>query len=129
MAQVKVYGLRSRLSPLKKALSDAIHEALVEAFALPRDKRFQRFIGLERDDFVFPPDRTESYTIVEISVFEGRSPDAKKRLIQALYARVQGATTLSPEDLEVTIFETPRANWGIRGKPGDELALTYRVEV
>jgi hypothetical protein len=76
MAQVKVYALRSKLSPLKNALSDAIHEALVEAFALPHDKRFRRFIGLERDDFVFPPDRTESYTIVEISVFEGRSPDA-----------------------------------------------------
>jgi hypothetical protein len=44
MAQLKVYGLRSTLSPLKDALSDAIHEALVEAFALPRDKRFQRFI-------------------------------------------------------------------------------------
>jgi hypothetical protein len=42
---------------------------------------------------------------------------------------VQAATSLKADDLEITIFETPRANWGIRGKPGDELALGYRVDV
>ena len=35
----------------------------------------------------------------------------------------------SPQDIEITIFETPRHNWGIRGLPGDELTLTYNVNV
>ena len=34
-----------------------------------------------------------------------------------------------PNDLEITITETPRANWVIRGVPADELLLTYAVEV
>ena len=129
MAQVKVYALRSSLSTLKDALSDAIHESLIEAFGMPRDKKFQRFIALDRDDFVFPPDRSDNYTIVEISVFEGRSAASKRQLIMALFSRVGAATGLSTQDLEITIFETPRANWGIRGKPGDELALSYAVNV
>ena len=129
MAQVKVYGLKSSLATLKAGLSDAIHESLMEAFALPPEKRFQRFIGLDRDELVFPADRSDSYTIVEISVFEGRTKEAKKRLINALFSRVKARTGLSTEDLEITIFESPRANWGIRGKPGDELALSYRVDV
>jgi phenylpyruvate tautomerase PptA (4-oxalocrotonate tautomerase family) len=129
MAQVKVYGLRGSLSPRKQALSEAIHEALIEAFGLPRDKRFQRFIALDPEDFVFPHDRSERYTIVEISVFEGRSPEAKRRLIMELFARVGAATDLSTQDLEITIFETPRTNWGIRGKPGDELSLGYAVNI
>jgi len=129
MAQVKVYGLRTSLSTLRSALSEAIHESLIEAFALPRDKKFQRFIALDRDDFVFPADRTDRYTIVEISFFEGRSSDAKRRLITALFSRVAAATGLSTHDLEITLFETPRANWGIRGKPGDELELSYAVNV
>ena len=129
MAQVKVYGLRSRLSARSKELSDAVHESLMEAFGLPADKRFQRFFLLERDEFVFPPDRSDDYTIVEISVFEGRSSEAKKRLIKALFSRVQARTSLSAQDLEITIIETPRANWGIRGQPGDELTLNYEVDV
>ena len=129
MAQVKVYGLRSNLPAIRSDLSDAIHESLMEAFALPREKRFQRFFALDRDDFLFPADRSDKYTIVEISVFEGRTPEAKKRLITALFSRVQARANVPPQDLEITIFETPRSNWGIRGKPGDELALDYKVNV
>jgi phenylpyruvate tautomerase PptA (4-oxalocrotonate tautomerase family) len=129
MAQVKVYGLRSSLSAIRSELSDAIHESLMEAFALPREKRFQRFFPLDRDDFLFPSDRSDRYTIVEISVFEGRSPEVKKRLITTLFSRLQAQANVSPQDLEITIYETPRSNWGIRGKPGDELALDYKVNV
>jgi hypothetical protein len=31
-------------------------------------------------------------------------------------------------DLEIVILESPKANWGIRGRIGDELQLSYRVE-
>ncbi|APF21976.1 putative transglutaminase-like protein [Clostridium butyricum] len=34
-----------------------------------------------------------------------------------------------PNDVEITIFETPNYNWGIRGVPGDELGLNYKVNV
>lgn len=85
MAQVKIYGLRQCLDGRKREVSDAIHEALVSAFSLPQEKRFHRFLLLERDEFLFPPDRSENYTVLEISVFEGRSPEAKKTLIRTLF--------------------------------------------
>ena len=129
MAQVKVYGLASSLANIRTALSDAIHESLMEAFGLPREKRFQRFFALGREEFLFPTDRSDSYTIIEISVFEGRSTEAKKRLITTLFSRVEARAKVLPRDLEITIFETPRASWGIRGTPGDELTLDYKVEV
>jgi hypothetical protein len=34
-----------------------------------------------------------------------------------------------PNEIEVTIIETPRHNWGFRGQPGDEIGLAYEVEV
>ncbi|MDF2712399.1 MAG: tautomerase family protein, partial [Nonomuraea muscovyensis] len=33
------------------------------------------------------------------------------------------------DDVEITIIEMPRTNWGIRGVPADELSLPYNVEV
>ena len=79
MAQVKIYGERAHLSRVRRALSDAVHGCLEDALQLPADKRFQRFIALDAADFVHPPDRTGAYTIVEISMFEGRSAEAKRR--------------------------------------------------
>ena len=54
MAQIKIYGLASRLSPARQALSDAIHSCVVEALALPADKRFHRFFPLAPEPFQPP---------------------------------------------------------------------------
>lgn len=99
------------------------------AFAYPLEKKFHRFIMLDTADFIYPADRSDRYTIIEISIFEGRSVEAKKALIRDLYERIPRLTGITPRDIELTIFETPRHAWGIRGQPGDEIGLNYKVEV
>lgn len=128
MAQVKIYALADFMRPIRRTFSDKLHACLVEAIGLPADKRFHRFILLDRDDFIHPADRTEKYTIIEISMFEGRSVEAKKKLIRLLFENMS-AIGIPVSDLEITIFETPRHAWGIRGLPGDELNLHYKVDV
>lgn len=129
MAQIKIYGLHAHLDDRRAALSDTIHACVIEALQYPPDKRFHRFLPLEPEDFIYPADRSDQYTIIEISMFEGRSDEAKKQLIRLLFARLQADVGIAPQDIEITIFETPRQNWGIRGQPGDELGLSYRVDV
>jgi len=128
MAQIKIYGLKSALNGRQRDISDAVHTAVVESLALPLEKRFHRFFALERDDFFFPDDRSENYLILEISLFEGRSIETKKQLIRALFGRLNGVG-IAPQDVEITLFETPRASWGIRGQCGDEMGLSYTVEI
>ena len=129
MPQIKIYGLQKNIEPKRFALSHAIHAALMESIGTPNNKRFQRFIILDAENFIYPSDRTTDYTIIEISMFEGRSVEAKKNLIRTLYQKIAETTEIKPQDLEITIFETPRCNWGIRGIPGDELKLNYQVDV
>ena len=128
MAQILIYSHRENLAGRKKSISDVLHGCVTSALGLPQDKRFHRFISLEQDDFVHPADRSSQYTILEISMFEGRSGETKKLLIKSLFSRFEHDLGIAPQDLEITIQETPKANWGIRGKPGDELALSYKVE-
>lgn len=61
-------------------------------------------------------------------MFEGRSTETRKLLIRELY-RTTSTLGLGTADVEIIITETPRANWGIRGVPGDELQLSYRVDL
>jgi hypothetical protein len=129
MAQVKIYGLRLALDPIKRKLSDVIHGCVVEALEYPVDKRAQRFFPLDAEDFFYPAGRSERYTIVEISMFEGRSVAAKKLLMRLLFERVELELGIAPMDLELTISETPKHNWAFRGLPGDEHVLGYKVDV
>lgn len=128
MVQVKIYGLRAQLDPIKQKLSDIIHSCVVDVLQFPADKRAHRFFPLDPSDFFYPAGRTEHYTILEFSMLEGRSVEAKKQLIRLLFERVQ-PLGISTQDLEITIFETPKHNWGFRGLPGDEHELNYKVEV
>ena len=129
MAQVKIYGLREHLRPIQADLSDAIHSCVVEALQFPANKRAHRFFHLEAQDFYFPASASERYTIIEISMFEGRSIETKKHLIRLLFERVCAQARRLPHEVEVTITETPKHNWGFRGLPGDEVALGYKIEV
>lgn len=129
MAQVKIYGIRARLDPIKARLSDTIHGCVVDALKYPPDKRAHRFFPLDPADFYYPDGRTDRYTILEFSMFTGRSTEAKKALIRLLFTRVEQACGIGPTDLEITITETPPANWGFRGLPGDEHALNYKIDV
>lgn len=102
---------------------------MVDALEYPLDKKFHRFFSMDKEDFYFASERTESYTIIEISMFEGRTIQAKKQLVKLLFERINNKLNISPQDVEITIFETPKHNWGIRGLPGDELALNYKVNI
>ncbi|MEM7025401.1 MAG: tautomerase family protein, partial [Pseudomonadota bacterium] len=128
MAQVKIYARRHHLERSRGALSDTIHGVFRETLGLPEDKRFHRFIALDAADFVHPADRGDGYTILEIVMFEGRTDATKRACLRRLMEDVPAATGIPVNDLEVVILESPKANWGIRGMVGDELALSYKVE-
>jgi phenylpyruvate tautomerase PptA (4-oxalocrotonate tautomerase family) len=129
MAQIKIYGLKTNLDERKAAISNSIHAAVMSALKYPPEKRFHRFISLEQSEFIYPDDRSDKYIVIEISMFEGRSMDVKKSLIREIFSSIGSHTDITPQDIEITIIETPIENWGIRGVPGDELQLGYKVEV
>jgi phenylpyruvate tautomerase PptA (4-oxalocrotonate tautomerase family) len=129
MGQIKVFGLASELNKNKDKMSEVIHSCIVDGLKYPKDKKFQRYFPMDAEDFYFPAGRTEKYTIIEVSMFEGRSVETKKEFIKLMYLRFREQLDIEENDLEITIFETPKFNWGIRGLPGDELTLNYKVNV
>ena len=129
MGQIKIFGNKDFIKQNKETISNEIHKAVVESLKYPENKKFHRFLGLEKDDFIYPNDRSEKYLIIEISLFEGRSNEAKRTLIKEIYKNLKKALGIEGIDIEITIFETPKINWGIRGLCGDQLELNYKLEV
>lgn len=126
---IRIYGIRTFLDPVKAMLSDVINECMVEALSFPADKRCHRFFPMEKEDFYYPEGRSDAYTVIEISMMEGRSIEAKRRLIHLLFENIEKKTGIAPVDVEITVFDSPACNWGFRGLTGDEAKLNYRVMV
>lgn len=129
MGQIKIFGLAQTLNSNKNKMSEVIHSCIIDGLKFPADKKFQRFFPMNSEDFYYPNGRTEKYTIIEVSIFEGRSVETKKEFIRLVYKRFREQLDILENDIELTIFETPKFNWGIRGLPGDELTLNYKVNV
>ena len=129
MSQVKIYGVREYLLPIRNQLSDVIHACVVDALQFPQNKRAHRFFYLDNDDFFRPATASERYIILEFMMIEGRTVETKKKLIHLLYERICEQLGLAVTDLEICILESPVHNWGFRGMAGDEIQLTYKINV
>jgi hypothetical protein len=54
MAQIKIYGIKEKLAPIRERLSEVIHECVMEALQFPADKRAHRFFLMEKEDMIYP---------------------------------------------------------------------------
>lgn len=129
MAQIKIYGIKEKLAPVRERLSEVIHECVMEALQFPPDKRAHRFFLMEKEDMLYPAGRTDAYTIIEITMIEGRTIEARKKLIRLLFDKIRDQVNIQHQDVEICIQESPACNWGFRGMHGDEVKLNYKINV
>src|SRR4051812_34077309 len=107
MGQVKIYGVREHLLPIRNQLSDVVHSCVMEALQFPPDKRAHRFFYLDEEDFFRPATASAQYIILEFMMMEGRTVETKKKLIHLLYERIGQALGLANTDIEICILESP----------------------
>ena len=129
MPLAKIEVLKSRSTEQIRAMIEAIYLAQREALKVPEHDRQIRYVEHNPEHFAIPPGKSDNYTVVEISLFPGRSLDAKRALYQAIVNRFEPLGI--PRD-EVFIFlnEQPLDNWGFRGGvPASELDLGFKLGV
>jgi phenylpyruvate tautomerase PptA (4-oxalocrotonate tautomerase family) len=111
------------------AVIHAVQSALREALQLPEWDRTLRLIEHQPSHFACPPGKGPRYTLVEVTLFAGRSMDAKRSLYDAI-VRNLGALGVPADDIKITLIEVPPENWGIRGgQPASEISLGFKIDV
>ena len=116
MPLVTITQVKGRTAEQKKKIGDAIQAALVET-GVPVADRFQRFIDLEAEDFIYDsnyPDlskpRTGAFTMIEILLSVGRSVKVKRKILGSLVAQLK-TLGIDPNDVFVVFKETSWENW------------------
>jgi 4-oxalocrotonate tautomerase family enzyme len=129
MPLVRIDMYKGRSAQEKKVILEAVHQSLVSAFKIPKDDRNQRICEFDEADFERRSARSKALLIIEITAFQGRSREAKKRLFATIVENLSAQTGISPSDVMIVIHEPPLENWGIAGKPADEVNLGFSVKV
>lgn len=111
-----------------EALIAAIQNALVEGIRIPVEDRDIRINEYPAHAFAPPASKGPGYSIIEISMFTGRSVEAKRRLYAAL-VREFVAFGVPARDVKVVVHDVPRENWGLGGKSAVDIELGFAVEV
>lgn len=113
MPLIRISFLRGKSPEYLSALSDGLHQALVDAFEIPLDDRFQILDQHEPSELAFDRtylrgQRSNDFTLFEITFSRPRSSEAKKVFYQRLVAQLAQSPGLRPEDVMTIITTTGR---------------------
>ena len=112
----------------QQELLEAVQRAIIEGIRIPEDDRCLRLHELAAEAVLAPPGTSDKYTVVEISMFKGRSVEAKRRLYAAL-ARELGAFGVAGRDLKMFIQEGEREDWSVGGVALSDVELGFEIDV
>jgi hypothetical protein len=96
-------------------VSNAVQHALISALGIPPDDFFQIIHLLPRSQFLHTPSflgltYSDDLILLEITFISGRPKKKRLGLLKALNQGVVSAAGLSPDDLLITLYETPGEN-------------------
>ena len=128
MPKVKIDIRRGRTGEEKQQIMDAIHDALVESIKIPKHDRLQILHEHDADQFMIPEGKSERFTLVEISMYPGRSIETKRLLLKTIAKKLE-EIGIQAHDTMVILNEPPLDHWGVDGKPASEMQFGYRLDV
>jgi phenylpyruvate tautomerase PptA (4-oxalocrotonate tautomerase family) len=128
MPSTRIETRRGWLGDRRGAFLEAVQRALVAGILIPENDRCVRLHEIDDDAFITGKGKGPGYAVIEISLFTGRSIEAKRRLYAALVSEL-ASFGLEPHDVKVILHEVPRENWGLGGLPASEIELGFKVDV
>jgi phenylpyruvate tautomerase PptA (4-oxalocrotonate tautomerase family) len=131
MALARIEMLEGRTPEQKQRIVDAVRASLSEALRVPPDDPTVRLVEYPREHFSLPyPDRhSDRYTLIEVTMFAGRSMDTKRRLYRAIVHRL-ASLDVPASDVLIVLHEPPMENWAVNGGvPASEVDAGFKVDI
>jgi phenylpyruvate tautomerase PptA (4-oxalocrotonate tautomerase family) len=121
--------IEGKTKKFKKSVLDAVHDSLVAAFKIPDHDRNQRIIEMQPENLEYPVGKTKNFITIEMTVYPGRSLQAKKALYREIVSRLQ-KLEIQSDDILIVLNQPPLENWGIRGGyPASEVDIGFEIKV
>src|ERR1700687_5089109 len=100
----------------RAAISEGVHQAMVEAINVPADDRFQVITEHPPGGLVYDPGylgiaRGDGFVVIQITLNQGRTVEMKRALYKRIAERLAESPGIRKEDVMVNLVEVPKENW------------------
>jgi phenylpyruvate tautomerase PptA (4-oxalocrotonate tautomerase family) len=129
MPHAVIHRLREAEPNDRHAILLAVNSAIIEALKVPQDTHPTRLCTYDREAFLIPEEASECFTLVEITIYPGRSLETRRALYKSVIEHL-GRLDIAPRDIRVVLYEVPLENWGLRGGiPASEIDLGFEIAI
>lgn len=101
---------------VKKDISLAVHESLMQVYHIPADDFFQVIHEVAATNLLFPESymnvpHTKQLVYIQIIAREGRTVDMKKQLYRSIAEKIAAGTPISINDVIIILVENTSPDW------------------
>ena len=116
MPLVNISLLKGKSREHLRAISNGVHQALVEAYKIPPKDHFQFIRQFEREDFIYDADyldiqRSDDVVFIHIIAGNWRDSATKQALYKAIADRLTRDPGLRREEIQIIITANERDEW------------------
>ena len=116
MPLVRIDLLAGTSPQYRKAIADGVHQALIDALAIPPDDRFQVISEHSPEDLLYDPQylgvkRSLKVVFIQITLSFGRKPQQKRKLYKRIVELLAASPGVRPEDVLINLVEVSWENW------------------
>ncbi|MHB1303632.1 MAG: tautomerase family protein [Acidiphilium sp.] len=116
MPLVRISLLKGKSRSHIHAISDGIHQALIDTYGISPDDRFQLIHQHEPEEFIYDADylglhRTDDVIFIHITAGNWRDMEQKKKLFAAIADNLARSPGLRREDVQVILSPNARDEW------------------
>lgn len=116
MPLVRIEIVKGKSKEYKQQLMEGVHAALETALGIPEWDRYQRLYELDNESFERDDSHSDDFTMIEITMFPGRTKEQKARIFSEIVAELGRRLGIADTDVFIVLHEPPNENWGLSGK-------------
>ena len=100
----------------RRSVSDGVHQAMVEALAVPEGDRFQVVTEHPPGEMIFSRNylgisHSDKIVFVQITMSTGRRPQQKRKLYKRIVELLAASPGVPPQDVIISLVEVVWENW------------------
>jgi phenylpyruvate tautomerase PptA (4-oxalocrotonate tautomerase family) len=100
----------------RRAIADGVHQAMVDAIAIPAEDRFQLITEHSAENLIYDPkylgiQRTDRIVLIQITLSAGRKPAQKRALYKRIAELLAKSPGVRPEDVAINLVEVTWEDW------------------
>ena len=116
MPLIRIDLLEGKSPEYRAQVGAIVYQALLDAFAVPKDDRFQIITEHPKAELQFDRDylgihRTDDCIFVQITLSSGRTVEMKQRFYKAVTDGLHESLKVRREDVFINLVEVPKENW------------------